>query len=143
LLSVLYAVAALAGAAVVVLGARLGLPSTAVTLAGAASVHGHPSRLASPGRRRTQTVGSKKAKLAIFSGVGAVARLSAHATRPASAPGLRAIEVGERAERNRLNVPSQETLRLDYAEAPPAASRLRTCAVVHGTTTCLIFENQS
>ena len=23
------------------------------------------------------------------------------------------------------------------------ASRLRTCAVVHGTTTCLIFENQS
>jgi uncharacterized membrane protein YeiH len=31
----LYAVAALAGAAVVVLGAELGLPSTAVTLAGA------------------------------------------------------------------------------------------------------------
>jgi hypothetical protein len=35
---------------------------------------------------------------------------------PASAPGLHAIEVGERVERNRLNVPSQETLRFDYAE---------------------------
>jgi hypothetical protein len=34
------------------------------------------------------------------------ARLSAQRRDPASAPGLRPIEVGERVERNRLNVPN-------------------------------------
>jgi len=57
--SELYAVAALAGAAVVVIGAALQLPSTATTIAGAvlcfrAPVHGYSPRLAPSRRRRTR-----------------------------------------------------------------------------------------
>jgi len=57
--SELYAVAALAGAAVVVIGAVLQLPSIATTIAGAALCFGAPipgyaPRLAPSGRRRTR-----------------------------------------------------------------------------------------
>ena len=63
----LYAIAALAGAAVVVIGAALGLQSNAVTIAGAvpllrASVHRYSPRLAPSRRRRTRTTEHKSAR---------------------------------------------------------------------------------
>ena len=62
----LYAVAALAGATVVVIGAALRLPSTAATIAGAvlllrAPVYCYSPRLAPSGRRRTRAANPESA----------------------------------------------------------------------------------